>query len=133
MNRGLIHLLVACCASVSGTAIAADTAESLLAAYVAQAGAPASPERGQKLFTTNFGKDYNGCVDCHTASPAKDGKDLLTDKRIAPLAPAANKARFTDKHKVEMAFNMNCRDVVGRKCTAGEKADVMSWLISLKP
>ena len=95
MNRGLIHLLVACCASVSGTAIAADTAESLLAAYVAQAGAPASPERGQKLFTTNFGKDYNGCVDCHTASPAKDGKDLLTDKRIAPLAPAANKAWAT--------------------------------------
>ena len=32
-----------------------------------------------------------------------------------------------------MAFSMNCRDVVGRACTAGEKADVLAWLISLKP
>lgn len=114
-------------------AVAADTPESLLAGYVKQAGAPASPERGEKFFNTNFGKDYNGCAQCHGAVPTKDGKDLLMDKKIGPLAPAFNKHRFTERAKVEMAFQMNCRDVVGRACTAAEKADVLSWLISLKP
>lgn len=126
-------ILAAALAAMLTPATAADTPESLLAGYVKQAGAPASVERGQKFFNTNFGKDYNGCAQCHGAVPTKDGKDLLMDKKIGPLAPAFNKQRFTEKAKVEMAFQMNCRDVVGRACTAGEKADVLSWLLTLKP
>jgi hypothetical protein len=30
-------------------------------------------------------------------------------------------------------FRMNCKDVVGRECTAAEKADVLSWLLTVKP
>ena len=126
----LLALVVSVAAGPAG---AADTPQAVLAAYAAQAGVPASAERGQKFFNTNFGKDYAGCADCHGAVPTKDGKDLSNDKRIRPLAPAANPARLTDKHKVESAFNINCRDVLGRNCTAGEKADVLAWLISLKP
>lgn len=119
--------------AVPAIAQKADTPEGLLAGYVKQAGAPASAERGQKFFNSSFGKDYGSCAACHGAVPTKDGKDLLMDKRIGPLAPAFNTARFTERAKVEMAFSMNCRDVVGRACTAGEKADVLAWLISLKP
>jgi mono/diheme cytochrome c family protein len=126
-------ILAAVLAAAGASAWAADTPESMLAGYVKQAGAPGSPERGQKFFNTNFGKDYAGCSQCHGSVPTKDGKDLLLDKKIGPLAPAFNKQRFTDRSKAEMAFNMNCKDVVGRACTAGEKADVLSWLISLKP
>lgn len=110
------------------------TPQKLLAAYTAQAGTPASPERGEKLFNTNFGRDLGlSCVSCHGSAPQKNGKHALTDKRIAPLAPAANPARFTDRTAVELNFRMNCKDVVGRECTAAEKADVLSWLLTIRP
>lgn len=112
----------------------AATPAELLAGYVAKAGAPAVPERGQKLFNTNFGRDLGlSCASCHGAVPVKPGKDQVTEKPIAALAPAANPSRFTDKSKVENWFRVNCKDFVGRECTAGEKADVMAWLMSLKP
>jgi len=126
-------ILAAVFAAATPVAMAADTPATLLAGYVKQAGAPASPERGEKFFNTNFGKDYSGCAQCHGAVPTKDGKDLMLDKKIGPLAPAFNPKRFTDRTKVEMAFQMNCKDVVGRACSAAEKADVLSWLMTLKP
>jgi len=110
------------------------TPEKLLAEYTAKAGAPASPERGQKLYNTNFGRDLGmSCASCHNDNPTRRGTHALTDKRIAPLAPAANPKRFTDRTAVELNFRMNCKDVVGRECTAGEKADVLSWLLTIKP
>jgi cytochrome c553 len=112
----------------------AATPTELLAEYTAKAGAPAVPERGQKLFTTNFGKELGfSCSSCHGAVPVKVGQDLVAEKAIAPLAPAANAKRFTDRARVEFMFKMNCKDVVGRECTAGEKADLISWLLTLKP
>lgn len=116
------------------TAAQAATPAEVLEAYVKQAKAPAVPERGQKFFTTNFGRDMGfSCASCHGESPVKAGRDQVTEKFIRPLAPAANAARLSDKVKVEFWFKQNCRDVVGRECTAGEKADMISWLISLNP
>lgn len=124
---------VALATLASQVALAATPAE-LLADYEAQAKTAGSPVRGERLFTTNFGRELGfSCSSCHGKVPVKTGRDQVTEKPIAPLAPAANPARFTDKSKVEYAFRLNCRDVVGRECTAGEKADVMSWLITLKP
>jgi cytochrome c553 len=112
----------------------AATPNELLAEYTAKAGAPASPERGQKFFTTNFGKEMGfSCSSCHGAVPVGVGQDLVREKAIPPLAPAANAKRFTDRSKVEFNFRLNCKDVVGRECTAGEKADLISWLLTLKP
>jgi hypothetical protein len=117
----------------AGTVLAATPAD-LLAHYTAQAGAPPSPERGQKLFTTNFGKEMGwSCSSCHGEVPTGQGHDQMTEKSIQPMAPAVNPARFTDRYKVENAFRLNCKDVVGRECTAAEKADIISWLMSLKP
>ncbi|NLZ40851.1 MAG: DUF1924 domain-containing protein, partial [Comamonadaceae bacterium] len=59
--------------------------------------------------------------------------DQVTDKPIAPLAPAADPRRFTDRARVDHMFRLNCRDVVGRECTVQEKADVLAWLVSLRP
>ena len=55
-----------------------------------------------------------------------------TDKAIEPLAPAVNPKRFTDSAKVEKWFRRNCKDVLARECSAGEKADVLAWLITLR-
>jgi hypothetical protein len=83
---------------------------------------------------TNFGRELGfSCASCHTDVPTRAGKDQVTDKAIAPLAPTANPKRFTDRKRVEYMFRMNCLDVVGRECTAAEKADVLGWLVSLKP
>jgi mono/diheme cytochrome c family protein len=106
----------------------------LLAAYDKEAGAAGSPERGKKFFNTNFGRDFGwSCASCHGADPTKVGKDDLTSKRIQPLAPAANPARFTDRSRVDYLFSLNCKDTVGRACTVAEKADVLSWLLTLQP
>ena len=102
-----------------------------LSGYVAQAGQPAQAARGQEFFTAKHGKEWS-CSTCHTAKPTVDGKHATTGKVIAPMAPAFNAQRFTDAAKTEKWFRRNCNDVVGRECTAGEKADFLSWLLSLK-
>jgi hypothetical protein len=113
----------------SQTTRAAD----LLATYTRQAGGTASAERGQAFFARKFGRDFDSCAACHGAVPVRAGKDLVSEKAITALAPAVSPQRFTDKAKVEYRFAQNCKDVVGRDCSAQEKADVMSWLLSLKP
>lgn len=118
-------------AALSPLAQAITPAEQL-SAYTAQAGTPAQPARGQQLFTTRHGKDWS-CASCHTAAPTVQGKHASTGKVIAALAPGFNPERFTDTAKTDKWFRRNCNDVMGRECTAGEKADVLAWLLTLKP
>jgi hypothetical protein len=122
--------LAAALALLSPSAHAITPAEQL-EAYTAQAGAPAQAARGEQFFTTKHGKDWS-CASCHTASPTVDGKHASTGKVISPLAPAFNPIGFTDPAKTEKWFRRNCNDVMGRVCTAGEKADVLAWLMTLK-
>ena len=110
----------------------AATPADLLAGYAAQAGKPAAPARGQQLFTTTQGREWS-CASCHAAVPSQAGKHASTGKTIGALAPAFNPERFTDPAKVEKWFRRNCNDVLGRECSAGEKADVLAWLTTLKP
>ena len=118
---------------LSGEAAAATPAE-IMSAYAAKAGMSPAAERGEKLFISkNKGGAFESCTDCHTASPTRTGRDQVTEKWMPALAPAANARRLTDTARVEAAFRLNCKDVLSRECSAQEKADVMSWLISLKP
>ena len=112
-------------------ALAADAA-ALAAGYVQQTGAPASPARGQQFFTSQHGREWS-CSSCHGAQPTQEGKHASTGKTIAALAPGFNPQRFTDPAKVEKWFRHNCNDVAGRECTPAEKADVLAWLMTLKP
>ena len=73
------------------------------------------------------------CSSCHGTVPTQDGSHAATGKPIAALAPAFNAERFADAAKTEKWFGRNCNDVMGRECTAAEKADVLSWLRTLKP
>jgi mono/diheme cytochrome c family protein len=88
-----------------------------------------SAARGHALYERR-GKDWS-CVSCHTDDPRRTGKHAVTGKPIRPLAPVANPARFTDAAKAEKWFRRNCRDVLGRECTALEKGDFITWLNSL--
>ncbi len=70
------------------------------------------------------------CTSCHTPNLKTAGKHVITDKPVEPLAPSANPERFTDPKKVEKWFKRNCKEVVGRECTAAEKADFIQYAIS---
>jgi len=119
--------------AVAGLVPKADAATpaEILSGYSAQAGSTPSPARGEQLFTAGHGREWR-CASCHGAVPTQPGKHAATGKPIGPLAPAFNPERFTDSAKVEKWFRRNCRDVVGRECSAGEKADVLSWLMTLQ-
>lgn len=110
----------------------AETPAQLLAGYRAQASSAPSAARGQQFFTTPHEREWS-CSTCHGVRPVDPGQHATTGRRIAPLAPAFNAERFTDPARTEKWFRRNCNDVVGRECTPAEKADVMSWLLSLKP
>lgn len=111
---------------------AAATPADLLAAHQAAAGAPGVAARGQTLFTTPNAARLS-CASCHGTVPTQAGRHASTGKAIDPLAPAFNPQRLTDPAKVEKWFRRNCNDVLARECTAGEKADVIAWLLTLKP
>jgi hypothetical protein len=72
------------------------------------------------------------CATCHTDHPKSAGRNEKTGKEILPLAPAANRERFADSAKVEKWFKRNCQDVLERACTAQEKGDFVSYLLSIK-
>ena len=109
----------------------AATPADLAAGYAAQAGTPPAAARGEQFFTSRHGRDWS-CASCHGTPPTQGGKHAATGKAIGALAPAFNPDRFTDAAKAEKWFRRNCNDVVGRECTAGEKADVLAWLLTLK-
>ena len=88
--------------------------------------------RGQQFFTVRHGHEW-ACATCHGAVPSGEGRHAVTGKAIAPLAPAFNPQRLTDPAKTEKWLRRNCNDVLGRECSAEEKADVLAWLRSIKP
>ncbi|HEY0825045.1 MAG TPA: DUF1924 domain-containing protein [Ramlibacter sp.] len=124
-------LCLALALAALGTAAHAATPEELAAGYAGKAGQPAAAARGQQFFTAKHGKEWS-CASCHGTPPTQPGKHAATGKQIGALAPGFNPDRFTDPAKVEKWFRRNCNDVVGRECSAGEKADVMAWLMTLK-
>lgn len=104
--------------------------QELLKGYEAQSG-KASPARGELFFITKHGKEWS-CATCHENPPNHDTKHVVTGKVIKPMSPNVNPERFVEPAKVEKWFRRNCGDVLDRECTAQEKADVLSWLMTVK-
>jgi mono/diheme cytochrome c family protein len=127
----LIRLAGATLMTALGTATQAATPADLQAAYSALSATTAIPDRGQQLFTSRHGREWS-CSSCHGAVPTQAGKHASTGKPIAPLAPGFNPERLVDAAKTEKWFRRNCNDVMGRECSPAEKADVISWLRTLK-
>jgi hypothetical protein len=130
-SRALRSIAAAACAATVAATHAAPPSD-VLSGYTAQAGSAAVPARGEKFFTARHGREWS-CASCHGAAPTQSGRHAATGKPIAALAPAFNPERFSDPAKVEKWFRRNCNDVVGRECTAAEKADVIGWLLTLRP
>jgi hypothetical protein len=126
-------VLAAAIAPMSWPVWAGDTTPAQqLDRWSAQAGAPGNAQAGAHFFNSRHGNEWS-CSSCHGNPPVRTGQHASTAKEIAPLAPTANPLAFTSTARVDKWFRRNCKDVLGRECNATEKADVLAWLIGLKP
>jgi len=132
MNSGKFFIGLFCLA-IAGTA-QAETPATLMDGYARDAMqstpnfAP-SAKRGQHFFARDWGvsRKMPSCQSCHGNDLTRNGKHVITGKRIAPLSPKVNAKRFTSLSKAEKWFGRNCKEVVGRECTAAEKADLIKF------
>ena len=132
-STGWLAVLLAAYISGVPLAQAADTnAQAQWQRWTAEAGSTSNAERGRVFFTSRHGGEWS-CASCHGNPPSTPARHASTGKTIAPLAPAFNPERFTDTAKVDKWFRRNCKDVLSRECSAAEKADMLAWLVQLKP
>jgi len=109
------------------------TPQKLMHGFEVTAGSAASAAAGKKLFMgkhTGGKPETTSCTACHTNNLKGMGQTRV-GKPIEPMAISANPSRFTDKDKVAKWFRRNCKTVLGRECTAGEKADIIAYLLSI--
>lgn len=91
-----------------------------------------SAGRGETLFRTQWrGGDERtpACTACHTDNPRQSGRNAKTGRPIEPVAVSANPKRFTDAAEVEKQFGRDCKNVLGRACTAREKGDYITFMM----
>lgn len=130
MKRILIAVLLAGSAAAA-TATPRQLIQSYAEAALRQApGYQPSARRGAELYGRRYGvsEKMPACASCHSDSPARAGRHVVTGKAIKPLAPRVEAARFTDRAKTEKWFRRNCTEVLGRECSAAEKADFILFL-----
>ncbi len=115
----------------------AETPQSFLEEYrqAAKAQNPAfkgfSASAGEIFYRSKHGGEWS-CASCHTDNPAAAGKHVVTGKVIQPMSPNANPERFSDAAKVNKWFKRNCNDVLKRECTAEEKGNLLTYLMTVK-
>ena len=125
-----LGILFLCLSSTA--AYAQTTAKTQLTELESKIGRTASSSEGKVFFTKSHASDWS-CATCHGAPPIKDGEHASTGKKIKPLAPAFNPDAFTSQKRTDKWFKRNCNDVLDRACTDQEKANVLAYLLSLKP
>lgn len=137
MQQNLVTLLAIAILTVPVLSLAGPR-DDLLTQYATAAGkeTPAfsgfSTVRGKTLHTQKFagGKpDTPACTTCHSENTRGAGR-TLTGKAIEAVAVSVTPQRYTDPAKVEKWFKRNCNEVLGRTCTAQEKGDWLSYMIS---
>lgn len=92
-------------------------------AFVADSG------RGRSFVARDWGvsRRHASCAACHAESPYAPGRHASGGESIAPLSPAVTAGRFRNPDRVEKRFRRDCKEVLGRACTAAEKADFIKF------
>lgn len=129
-RRASVAVVAATLLVAAGAHAADTTAARQLGRFSTASGAPGDAERGRLFFTSRHGGEWS-CASCHHDAPLTTGKHAKTGKAIDPIAPVANRVAFTDAGRVDKWFRRNCKDVLGRECSAREKADVLAYLLGL--
>ena len=132
---GINHGLVAAFGLLLTTAVHASTpVETLLQEYRRQATTNFSSTAGKAFWNQPFrvsgGNEQRSCSTCHTADVRQPGKHAVTGKAIKPLAPSVLSKRITNPKKIRKWLRRNCTWTLGRECTAQEKGDVLTYLMT---
>jgi hypothetical protein len=126
-------LMTVCLLLAAPVALATPATDELFARYKSEGAVGFDAERGSKSWnkeTKGEDGEMMSCSTCHGKDLSKEGHHHKTNKLIQPMAPSANKERFTDAKKIEKWFKRNCNDVLARECTAQEKGDFLKFLLS---
>ncbi|EKD98694.1 MAG: hypothetical protein ACD_23C00307G0001 [uncultured bacterium] len=116
-----------------------NVAKTLAAQYEQEAkkvnkNATLSAEAGRAFYTKKVvvdGKDLS-CSACHSDDPTKVGQHNETKKAIDPMAISVIPERFSDVKKVEKNFAKHCKDLYKKDCSAQDKGDFLTYLLSVK-
>jgi Domain of unknown function (DUF1924) len=129
-----MKILIPLLALLASPSLWAAVPEQFIASYSdeaarAQPGFTSSAALGKSFAMRKWGMSDKlaSCSSCHTDTPRNPGRHAVTGKTIGPLSPAVNPERFSDAAKVEKWFKRNCKEVVGRACTAAEKANFIAF------
>jgi len=134
----LIAAFVAMAISPLASPASANPRQTFLADFAAAAKAEDatfdgfSADRGRALFlaTPASGKpETPSCTTCHTTDPRGVGQ-TRAGKIIEPMALSKSPDRYNDLKKLKKWFRRNCKSVLGRVCTAWEKGDYLTFMIS---
>jgi Domain of unknown function (DUF1924) len=136
--RLIVMLILVSITSIATTAAANAARDAILADLAAEAKAANaafigfSAERGATFFAathTGGEPDMPSCTTCHSTSPHQPGR-TRAGKNIEPMAVSKTPNRYTDAKEVAKWFRRNCKSVLGRECTAVEKGDFLTFMIS---
>lgn len=113
----------------------AEAASPLLERYADQARAEEptftgfDAARGKALYFTEHATatGSTSCASCHSADPSTPGRTPV-GKRLDALSPSVTPERFTDRAKADKWFDRNCTQVLGRRCTARERGDFITFV-----
>ena len=106
--------------------------DKLFAKYTKNGGSHFSATKGKQMWEkTHMVKgEKMSCTKCHTANLTVKGEHYKTGKVIEPLAPSVNPKSFETVKHAKKWFKRNCKQVYKRKCTAQEKGDFLSYIVS---
>lgn len=96
-----------------------------------QPGFVADSERGRSFALRNWGVSPSlaSCAACHGEHPQAGGRHAVTGEPLPALSPVLTPKRFSNPAQVEKRFRRDCSDVLGRLCTAEEKADFIRFVM----
>jgi len=132
MNK-LLSLFCIFALVTASAAFATPASDALLAKYKAEGASKANAEKGKKDWAKEVkGEDGDmmSCSTCHGKDFSKSGEHHKTKKVIEPMSARVNAERYTDEKKIEKWFKRNCKDAWGRECTAQEKTDFLTFLLT---
>jgi hypothetical protein len=82
--------------------------------------------------TSEAHRDQIPCRACHVVFSGQPEGHRPTRREVRPMAPSANPDRFTNEWRTEYWFGYNCKLLLARECTAQEKGDFITWLLSIR-
>lgn len=133
MKIAPLKILSAILFLLSCQAWATPATDTALSEYHALGAGPFNAQRGKILWTRQVETlpgEKKSCQTCHGTDLTVEGKHAKTLKVIDPMAPSINSKRLTDLKKIEKWFKRNCKDVWQRECTAQEKGDLLTFLLT---